>query len=90
MWRISWSNSIIKWQDYRVAASGLAESNFRYTRHRNTCPKHFSLDQALSSSGPVLTGENRGLECGGHWLVSFPKIISARSDDAIRTDLEWQ
>ena len=32
MWRISWSNSIIKWQDYRVAASGLAESNFRYTQ----------------------------------------------------------
>jgi hypothetical protein len=24
------------------------------------------------------------------WLVSFPKIISARSDDAIRTELEWQ
>jgi hypothetical protein len=32
MWRISWSNSIIRWQDYRVAASGLAESNFRHTQ----------------------------------------------------------
>ena len=56
-------------QYYRVSASRLAESNFRYTHHRNTCPKHFSLDPALSSSGPVLTGENRGLECGGHWLA---------------------
>jgi hypothetical protein len=32
MWRISCSNSIIRWQDYRVAASGLAESNFRHTQ----------------------------------------------------------
>src|SRR6266566_5826001 len=31
MWRISWSNSIIRWQDYRVAALRLAESNFRHT-----------------------------------------------------------
>jgi hypothetical protein len=32
MWRISWSNSIIRWQDYRVAALRLAESNFRHTQ----------------------------------------------------------
>src|SRR5258708_407662 len=32
MWRISRSNSIIKWQGYRVSASRLAESNFRYTQ----------------------------------------------------------
>jgi hypothetical protein len=32
MWRISWSNSIIRWQDYRVAALRLAESNFRRTQ----------------------------------------------------------
>jgi hypothetical protein len=31
MWRMSRSNSIIRWQDYRVSASRLAESNFRYT-----------------------------------------------------------
>jgi hypothetical protein len=34
MWRISRSNSIIRWQDYRVSASRLAESNFRYTQDR--------------------------------------------------------
>ena len=28
------------------------------------------------------------LSVGRH--LSFPKIISARSDDAIRTELEWQ
>jgi hypothetical protein len=30
--RISWSGPIIEWQDYRVFASRLAESNFRYTQ----------------------------------------------------------
>jgi hypothetical protein len=30
----------------------------------------------------------RGVALGGH--LSFPKIISARSDDAIRTELVWQ
>src|SRR6266480_713780 len=30
IWRISRRNSIIKWQRYRVSASRLAESNFRY------------------------------------------------------------
>ena len=34
MWRISRSNSIIRWQDYRVPASRLAESNFRHTQVR--------------------------------------------------------
>src|SRR5215475_10978774 len=32
IWRISRTNSIIKWQGYRVSASRLAESNFRYTQ----------------------------------------------------------
>src|SRR5262249_22669534 len=32
IWRISLRNSIIKWQGYRVSASRLAESNFRYTQ----------------------------------------------------------
>src|SRR5262249_4929754 len=32
IWRISRRNSIIKWQGYRVSASRLAESNFRYTQ----------------------------------------------------------
>src|SRR5262245_12038624 len=31
-WRISRSNSTIKWQGYRVSPSRLAESNFRYTQ----------------------------------------------------------
>jgi hypothetical protein len=31
IWRISRRNSIIKWEGYRVSASRLAESNFRYT-----------------------------------------------------------
>src|SRR5262249_43254365 len=34
VWRISRRNSIIKWQGYRVSASRLAESNFRYTQAR--------------------------------------------------------
>jgi hypothetical protein len=34
IWRISRRNSIIKWQGYRVSASRLAESNFRYTQDR--------------------------------------------------------
>src|SRR5262245_55120207 len=32
MWRISRSDSIIIWQDYRVSTSRLAESNFRHTQ----------------------------------------------------------
>src|SRR5262245_23740641 len=32
IWRISRRNSIIRWQGYRVSASRLAESNFRYTQ----------------------------------------------------------
>src|SRR5207249_200242 len=36
MWRISRSNSIIRSQDYRVSASRLAESNFRYTHVHET------------------------------------------------------
>src|SRR5262245_865795 len=32
IWRISRRDSIIKWQGYRVSASRLAESNFRYTQ----------------------------------------------------------
>src|SRR5262245_37311821 len=32
IWRISRRNSIIEWQGYRVSASRLAESNFRYTQ----------------------------------------------------------
>ena len=32
MCRVSWTNSIIRWQGYRVSASRLAESNFRYTQ----------------------------------------------------------
>src|SRR5262249_53890775 len=35
IWRISWRNSIIKWQGYRVSASRPAESNFRYTQGRH-------------------------------------------------------
>src|SRR5262249_29383380 len=34
IWRISRRNSIIKWQGYRVSASRLAESNFRYTKQQ--------------------------------------------------------
>jgi len=30
IWRVSRRDSIIKWQGYRVSASRLAESNFRY------------------------------------------------------------
>src|SRR6266478_8816083 len=37
MWRISRSNSIIKWQGYRVSASRLAESNFRHTQLSLLC-----------------------------------------------------
>src|SRR5262249_21157352 len=33
-WGISRRNAIIKWQGYRVSASRLAESNFRYTQVR--------------------------------------------------------
>jgi hypothetical protein len=32
LWRISRSNSIIRWKGYRVSASRLAESNFRYAQ----------------------------------------------------------
>ena len=46
MWRISWSNSIIRWQDYRVAALRLAESNFRHTQASNTRFTQNSLGQS--------------------------------------------
>src|SRR5262249_3141673 len=38
IWRISRRNSITKWQGYRVSASRLAESNFRYTQGGSCCP----------------------------------------------------
>jgi hypothetical protein len=37
--RISRSNSIIGWQDYRVSASRLAESNFRHTQAKEAADK---------------------------------------------------
>jgi hypothetical protein len=56
MWRMSRSKSIIRWQDYRVSASRLAESNFRYTQDEVS----FSIDQrrrlsvALVDDDPVM------------------------------------
>jgi hypothetical protein len=40
---VSRSNSIIKWQDYRVSASRLAESNFRYTQALKNAPNDYSV-----------------------------------------------
>src|SRR5262245_30991089 len=59
MWRISRSNSIIRWQDYRVSAFGLAESNFRYAqghiRRKNLPEVRLAEDQhpvqALATHG---------------------------------------
>src|SRR5262245_14104438 len=49
-WRISRSNSTIKWQGYRVSASRLAESNFRYTQASK--PLHrYNADEMGTSSG---------------------------------------
>ncbi len=44
MWRISRRNSIIKWQGYRVSASRLAESNFRYAQDS----EHADFDAAVN------------------------------------------
>src|SRR5262249_2180729 len=49
IWRISRGNSIIKWQGYRVSASRLAESNFRYTHM-----VQLTQTRAVSTSLPVL------------------------------------
>ena len=46
-WRISRSNSIIKWQGYRVSASRLAESNFRYTQ-----PTYYSVQRVWVCNYP--------------------------------------
>src|SRR6266436_3097328 len=44
MWRISRRNSIIRWQGYRVSASRLAESNFRYAQDS----EHADFDAAVN------------------------------------------
>src|SRR5437016_13291329 len=43
--KVSWTNSIIRWQGYRVSASRLAESNFRYTHGSlwRLAPEHVDL-----------------------------------------------
>jgi hypothetical protein len=46
MWWISRSNSIIKWQGYRVSASRLAESNFRYTQRRQVLNPERSVSRS--------------------------------------------
>ena len=68
MWGISRSNSIIRWQDYRVSASRLAESNFRYTQaYYNQVRTHLALGKdtplgrTVQQSGvivaiPILSG----------------------------------
>jgi hypothetical protein len=57
MWRISRSNSIIRWQDYRVSASRLAESNFRYPQGQDRLKRSLmnsgSHPEAVLESGSV-------------------------------------
>src|SRR5260370_4666444 len=61
MWRISWSNSIIRWQDYRVAALRLDESNFRHTQ-QGEC-SYLCVPTGLGGTvGPVLP-------CGGAFVA---------------------
>ena len=57
IWRISRSNSIIKWQGYRVSASRLAESNFRYAQG------DLSLNGRCSALGSML--RTAGTTAGG-------------------------
>jgi uncharacterized membrane protein len=49
------------------------------------------VDQELLARIEYLAAENRILKAQlkGRLKLSFPKIISARSDDAIRTRLVW-
>src|SRR5262245_34462018 len=73
IWRISRSNPIIKWQGYRVSASRLAESNFRYTQVGSI------LDPARHSciGGPA--ARRIVLEA-----AIFGRIVRRRNDDPIR------
>jgi urease alpha subunit len=62
MWRISRSNSIISWQDYRISASRLAESNFRYTQ-----------EEALMSGVTSMLGGGTGPAHGTFATCPFRK-----------------
>ena len=57
IWRISRSNSIIKWQGYRVSASRLVKSNFRYAQG------DLSLNGRCSALGSML--RTAGTTAGG-------------------------
>jgi hypothetical protein len=85
MWRISWSNSIIRWQDYRVTAPGLAESNFRHNRglaarlDLSLCGRasrtgaFAALGLATNRAGGWLLDDvdHRGFDWHLHYLSSF-------------------
>jgi hypothetical protein len=60
----------------------------RYSVVAPTCPSRKSYPRILM----MQAGQNGRGDNGSASLdrLSFPKIISARSDDAIRTELVWQ
>ena len=71
MWRISRSDSIIRWQDYRVSTSRLAESNFRYTQaelKREMGPIAFSAQYQQSPIPPGGTIIKR------KWLTHYDEV----------------
>src|SRR5262245_22943777 len=60
IWRISRRNSIIKWQGYRVSASRLAESNFRYTQGIGKAVLRLTTSAARPRPATAFLVERRG------------------------------
>jgi hypothetical protein len=92
MWRISRSNSIIKWQGYRVSASRLAESNFRYTqelrpqRSPTAVGPGKSDDARTAAAAPKAAGEPAAAESEAF----TPPPSSPRLDTALRRPLKTE
>src|SRR5215470_16213967 len=76
IWRISRRNSIIKWQGYRVSASRLAESNFRYTQgvrrpasHKRLARGGCDMRVAVMAAGAVGGYFGGRMAAAGHDVV---------------------
>src|SRR5262249_8023615 len=87
IWRISRRDSIIKWQGYRVSASRLAESNFRYTQGA-VCLAGFEMQRSAGLILLALVGEVAlsNIERLGHAFVQMGRNNRAGVHNDVQHD----